>query len=312
MRIWLKTVILAIAVFQGSFAWASRLGMIDVESADLQETPTKESSIVTQLKKGTRVLASNVPLEGYHKVKTADGRVGWVKISDLVLQDTPEEEPEKLENPKPSEFGKELDRGAKSNSMRGPSLKVRALGGVTFYSASGIVANFDNLSLGYTFGGEIHTFLSRSWSVGLRVETISQSVSISDASTSKNYSISLGSLPLLLGLEFQVLDDKDFLIHVAGFGGYAISTRVTSVSLSDTTDTTAESSSGALTGLLKADLHYKVSKGFTLFLEGGYRYLQSGAMARPSPVGNGGGILNSNFTITMSGAVVGVGVGLTL
>lgn len=81
-------------IFITSSAYAARSAVVDVET-DLLTVPKNTASSVTRLKKGTKVAASNYPTEGYYKVRTPEGTLGWVKGNTLILGPMPDLTPGK-------------------------------------------------------------------------------------------------------------------------------------------------------------------------------------------------------------------------
>lgn len=71
-------------------AHAARTAVVDVDQTELYRGPQKDSQVLTHLKKGQHVTASNYPTEGYYKVRTVDGTLGWVKANTLELGPMPD------------------------------------------------------------------------------------------------------------------------------------------------------------------------------------------------------------------------------
>ncbi len=82
----------AIEVAQGGLteAHAARTAVVDVDKTEMLRGPQKDSQVLTVLKKGQHVTASNYPTEGYYKVRTVDGTLGWVKANTLELGPMPD------------------------------------------------------------------------------------------------------------------------------------------------------------------------------------------------------------------------------
>lgn len=297
------------SLFWVSAAQASRLATVDLDNVEVYESPKKGSKVIGTLKKDTHVLASNYPTENFHKIKTKEDLKGWVLADTLVLKDIPSGAPERTlagdEKPVHEEPQPEHVKRKKGEST--PSFKFRVLGGLNFYNAAGIVANFDNLKMGYGFGGELHFILSRFLSLGIRGELMSSSATLTDASTGKVFSVTLGSIPLMIGLEATLVDEDKLSIHLAALGGYGAATQVTSTIIAD--GSAAGVSTGTLTGLGKLDVHLKFTRAFSIFIEGGYRFLQTSSLTAPS--GTAASILNAGFNINLTGPFLGAGLSLS-
>jgi uncharacterized protein YgiM (DUF1202 family) len=65
---------------------AAQLAIVDVDSTPLYENPNTLSKVQIRLKKGQKVAASTYPLNGYYKVRTGKGMIGWVTTNVLILR----------------------------------------------------------------------------------------------------------------------------------------------------------------------------------------------------------------------------------
>ncbi len=83
---------LAVAIGLGlaSRAHAARGAKVDLPDVPMYKGPGKKYAEVMRLKKGTRLHASNYPTEGFYKVRTGAGQIGWVKAETLLLDPMPE------------------------------------------------------------------------------------------------------------------------------------------------------------------------------------------------------------------------------
>lgn len=71
-------------------AHAARTALVDVDQTAMLSGPQKDSQVLAHLKKGQHVTASNYPTEGYYKIRTVDGTLGWVKANTLELGPMPD------------------------------------------------------------------------------------------------------------------------------------------------------------------------------------------------------------------------------
>lgn len=79
-------------------AGAAQLAIVDVDKTPLYEMPNTSSKVQIPLKKGQKLAASTYPLNGYYKVKTGNGLIGWVTSETLILK-KPESATSKTEIP---------------------------------------------------------------------------------------------------------------------------------------------------------------------------------------------------------------------
>jgi uncharacterized protein YgiM (DUF1202 family) len=85
-----RLLVLALSIFSMAPAFAARTAVIDVDQTEMLRGPQKNSEVLQYLKKGQHVTASNYPTEGYYKVRTVDGTLGWVKANTLELGPMPD------------------------------------------------------------------------------------------------------------------------------------------------------------------------------------------------------------------------------
>lgn len=89
----LMCLICLFSLFGASELWSAQLGRVDVEDAPVLETPTSDAKVLEKLKKGVALAASDIPTQGYYKVRTPSGIVGWVSSDILIFAPAPPAEP---------------------------------------------------------------------------------------------------------------------------------------------------------------------------------------------------------------------------
>ena len=311
-------VFLLVILFGTSGAHAARLATVQEGGADVYEEADTTSKVVEKLPAKTDLAASNLPTAGFHKVRTPSGEIGWVQAASLILQPPPtDEELAAAGAPDPKDEAKRLEeeklelRYADSPGYIRQRVRLRLLGDVDLYTASGIVSNFNGISQGYSYGGELALMLSSHVGLAVRAEYLFQSVGLTDSTTGKNFLVSLNSLPIMLGLDVIVIQGPRASVHIAAYGGLSPETEFTSTDKTDTPppSNVADVVTSNFTALAKADLSWQFSKPISAFLEVGYRYLVTSPLTPPP--NNGALILNSPFTLNLSGPVLGAGIGIS-
>jgi uncharacterized protein YgiM (DUF1202 family) len=86
----MKRALILLSLFIIGVAHAARRAKVDVDNTEMYRGPQKDSEVLTHLKKGQRLTASNYPTEGFYKVRTVDGMIGWVKADTLNLGPMPD------------------------------------------------------------------------------------------------------------------------------------------------------------------------------------------------------------------------------
>jgi len=306
-------------------AWAARGATVDLADTEVFEGPGTKFKVVEKLPKGTALAASNLPIEGFFKVRTSTGLIGWVAADALVLQPPALDSAaaggvESLDAPgaAPAPMATAVVRpirAAPTRVERGSRqlIRIRALGGGYLNYFAGVVSNYTSLGFGGYGGGEVAFNLTPNFAAGVRVDYVMRSFVLTDLSTPsspQNYQIDMSALPVIAGMEYQYLTFGKFSSRVALFGGLAVLGRFQSMDLGVASSSTNESliNHVTFTGLLKVDLNWQFSRYFSVFAEAGYRYLRT-VEQTPSPSTNSGAaVLESRFILDHGGGVFGGGV----
>ncbi|HAR42298.1 MAG TPA: hypothetical protein DCS07_06655 [Bdellovibrionales bacterium] len=83
MPAYLNASIGLILLLVGTPGFSAQGARID-STAELKEGPGNNFRTIMKLQKNQLVAASNLPLEGFYKVRTAKGEIGWVSSEHLV------------------------------------------------------------------------------------------------------------------------------------------------------------------------------------------------------------------------------------
>ena len=281
-----------------SLTWGARPAEVDKDKVRVHENPHKMSRVLETLSRSTVIAVSNVPTEGFHKVRTPSGKIGWVIAEELALGPIPS--PEAIARSPQSETKRYAEKW----------VRVRGLGGLDFFSLTTPIPSFQ-ISLGYHFGGEIEYRLSPSWGIVLRVEQIVKTVGLTDSNTGKIFSLSLGSTPAMVGLDWVMIQGTNTSIRLGLFAGIGLQTYFRSTNLTDVPppDNVATLASTPITAMAKVEFNWQILPWLGAFCEGGFRYLQTPEMTTPS--GNGALILNPSFSLVLTSPFVGAGLGLS-
>ena len=309
----MQAVALAWALISGPSAWAARAGVVDVEGAEVFEGPGKGYRLVDKLHKGAQVAASNIPTEGFLKIRTTTGVVGWVQADALVLggegESAPSPDSQQAVVPGPASTAQDF----RSERQR-KFIRIKMLGGATLFNAQDVNERlrFDGIRNGVQYGGEVTFMFTNDLGMVIRVERLIKNLVAEDDPTNKTYQLDAGSFPVMAGVELALAKTPKFVSHFAMMAGLGIQTELRSTGLDFVDPNVTVFSDYAFTGLVKLSFSWMVFRNIGLFAEGGYRILRSRELL-PSPAGNGKEIFEVNhattaMTLDFSGAVVGGGV----
>jgi uncharacterized protein YgiM (DUF1202 family) len=321
----------AVLVLWAHPAFAARPGTVDADNVELREGPGTNYRALDKLPKGTPVAASNQPIDGYYKVRTGAGVIGFVPADALVLQPVPTDDapsgaaqaPPPESQVAPSDVPKPTlsNESAFRNKSTRRFVRLKAIGGYNFFSVSDVnsLLNANVLQFGFSAGGEIDFLFTPDLAFIIRVERVFKSVFAQDQKTLKSFSMNLTSYPVMAGLNLALTSDTHWSTHFAVMGGLGLLTDLTAIDLSDTAPNVTEMTSTTFTGVAAFDLTYSFNKTWSVFAEAGYRYLQtSQIIPGTSASANGAGIFESpnttNFvpvTLNLSGPFIGAGLGVS-
>ena len=319
-----------VACLFSALALAARPARVDVQDAELYEGPGRGFRLIEKLPKGTGVAISNVPTEGYFKVRTSAGTVGWIAADALQITDSDGSAasgpvdgmpvaptPRQSAPPGASESGP----GGWADRQFRPGrniLRLRLLGGYGFFKPGDIndQVNTTVIRNGFHFGGEINFLLPGELALVVRVENVLHGSLGRSTDTGTVFQWNLSSWPAMIGFEMNAAKESKFSSQFAVMGGLALATSFTSTSNLAAPNVTAIERYG-FAGLARFTLNWHFTKTFFTQVELGYRYLST-QKGVPSVVGNGNEILKDsalNFVpvaIDLSGPVGSVGVGFML
>lgn len=318
------------AVLAGSvLAWASsfsvpasaaQLGSVQGSGAELKSQPSRVSETIETLKKGEILQLSNFPTQGFYKVRSSSGNVGWVEVGSLssgsddsdapaspnaVQQDLAPEVSETIEPPtSPAHPATSIDlpeRVLRYTDQSDFPQRVQPSGEErrhplmsAFFGLQNVHLSDLNHLLGASplswntdFGVQLDVPLSRHLFWSSRLEHLSGSGS--DAS----YTYSTVSTPLTSGLSYAIYRKRGSMVRVSALIGVGIATRLDATADHQGAPNITEFSSTAFTQLAKLDMIFPVGVRTGFVFEGGYRGLASPSVGA-SVTGNGSSAFQVN------------------
>ncbi len=299
-----------------SGAWAARPGRVDVEGAEVYEGPGSSFKVVDKLPKGTPLAVSNVATEGFFKVRTPSGAVGFMSAEVLVMNETPAGAP-------PADTGPFSEIPSTTVAAReAPTRKYvrfRFLGGLNFFSVGDVntLFNFDELKLGFHGGMEFNLLLKSDIALVVRFERIFKTVVATDSVSRKSFQLDLNSTPVTTGVELLLSKDKKFFTQFVILGGLGIQTGLTSTALNEGAPNLTGYLDHAFTAMAKINGNWTLNKTWFFFGELGYRVLKTRTMASPGVAGAGQEAFKANnvfvpIALDLSGPFAGFGLAVSL
>jgi len=287
----------------GDSALAARKGVVELDEIELKETASKSGKVLEKLKKGEQVVASNLPLEGFYKVRTSSGTLGWIQEGQLTLEPVPPSDPEATDGDSKSDPKDPFKKPKEPERIVRQTIRFRGMGGLQMLSMNNMVPNY-TISQSLYYGGDLAILFTPGFGIVFRGEQLRQQLNLTSSGSSNAYQVQLASLPVMGGLEFGVLGDH-FSVHVSILGGVGLQS---SIKVVGTTDSTQGSVSAVmpLAALLKGDVTWQMSHVFGLFGEVGFRYLYAGGI---TPGGNSPALVSPS-NLDFRGAFFGGGLSI--
>ncbi|MGE4234233.1 MAG: SH3 domain-containing protein [Bacteriovoracia bacterium] len=267
--------------------------------------PNKTSQVLEYLPMGSEIRISSYPMPGgWYKVRSKTGAYGWVHESFLSVSKLTEEDKQRL-----------ADAGVRPNTKS--RLAIRGLAGFSFFRPDDLndIFGFDDLSTGYNFGGEIAYHLSERFAILLRGEFLYKDIFAKEFTSSTLYNVGIRSYPVMVGVDLFFFKLPAFRLSLGLMAGVAIATSFTTEAYSiSVPNNTVVLEANPFTSLARINLTRPLGRIFSVFVEGGYRYLKS-ADLDTSNTASGGVIYVKDYqykarNIDLSGIVLSAGVGL--
>lgn len=292
MRGWgLLTLALLLSFTQ--VALASRYAQVDVDSLEILAGPSRTFPVLETLKRGAPLTASNLPLEGYFKVRTASGVLGWVHAEQIKLLEPGEAPPPLLpETPAFATAPAPIDPKTGLEVQEAYDLfKIKLYGGLGGVSMAGLkqLLGFSTFGYGPQWGAQFHYAHTPRIGLFVRSEIIFKGITIQDSTVSAGavFTLDASTIPVFVGCEYALYSHRKFEWSTSAALGLGFAARMQSNYLSSTeVNNSTQFSSTAYGGLLKSDVEWRFHEKIGLFAEGGYRFLVTSDQT-PSSAGDG-------------------------
>jgi hypothetical protein len=315
-----------------SVASAAQNAQIIGPGGALKKYPRPSAETLESLPEGTALEVSNVPSQGFYRVRTSEGNLGWVAAqSILVGQEIPPPEDEippvaqvetkiSVEPPvaPPAETRTEtifVDQadGNKRSEMR-PKGKIWISGfwGIQHIHLSDLSSLLANplYSWEQHYGVQVDFPMTERLYWSFRAENMTGSVSAG----SEVFSAS--SFPISSGISYRLIEDRFFQMRLTALLGIGFSTRFDATATQLAAPNLTELSAAAFEQIIKLDQYFNVGKWTAFYFEMGYRNIASPSTG-PTTLGNGSASFQVNgqykpVSINLSGPMASMGIALRL
>lgn len=291
-------------VFAGPLAVAAQMGKVVTDQAPIYEFPQKGARVIGKVRKGLGYPVSNLPTEGYYKLRTNSGEYGWISGNDILVEGGKVEAYQKDidggSSPEPAATGKTEAPapdtewwGDRTRIQLGMGVHALAYGGISDY-----ISGTNSLNLGTQYSLEIQRKFFYLIYGAIRAQIMSADTGAQKISSSgTTQRIIQYGVPVEIGLILHPIHARKFRIGFGGYAGASLGTWTSVQTVTSGVDQTVKYSSIDPIGTLSVQVTYGLSKAFALFLDVSGRYHVTGNQA--ATVQNGVNI--PSFKINYSG-----------
>lgn len=308
----------------GTAALAAQVGTIIVDEAQVHQFPQGGSNVITTLPRDQSLAVSNIPTEGFYKVRLPSGELGWISGNDMLVGKKPaapaSAEPVTASAPEagvadPAVAVKPAARKKKKKEAPIPEVEEDAFDGddsrillmlgvqnpsyadfKESYVTEGLLPNSGVLL-------EMQFKLSKHFHWAARAEFNFAKVDAKEIATDKTQTLKQSSIPLMAGIVFSPVTTRGFRLGVGAYAGMALASTMTVAQTTPTLSEQVQYSSVDPLGLINAQMAFGIGTHTAIVVEGGYRYQKTGTLSASSRFG---GV--RALTIDYSGMVAHAGL----
>jgi hypothetical protein len=281
--------------FSTPAAQAAQVAQVIVTSANVYLYPQSGSKVISKLPRGESLAISNLPTEGFYKVRLASGDMGWVSGNDILsnagsgteaaipiasegdLSESPKAESRmRTRRPTRRKLREDAEEAVDPNDdsfrfMAGYGAQFPSLGGL-----SGAFTNTSSLNPGKHFGFEVQFRMSHTVYWSIRVESISASSS-SSLSATNTQALSIKEIPIQFGLVWSPITQRRFRLGLGAYLGGVPSAKasVTQTDSSTLIAKTVEYSTVEAVATAAVQMSFGLGDRIGVYLEAAYRYDQT-------------------------------------
>ncbi len=279
MRRTKKWLFLFSMIFPMASGHAAQSGRVVVDRAVIHEFPNAGSKKLKGFARGETLTVSNLPTEGFYKVRIAKDEYGWVSGNDILVEDGAVQSASLAEAPlaavgeavnpaAPEDFN-----GDKTRVLFGLGVHDLAYGGLSDHF---IGANDLNLGSHYSLELQRKIFYLLYWSI--RAELMNSESGDQAISSTTLQRIKSHSLPVQLGIVFHPIHARKFRLGLGLYGGLSFFTytEVEQTTSSVTNSVKYSTIDPVGTGVIQAT--YGLGKALGLIGEIAYRYQVTGSL----------------------------------
>jgi hypothetical protein len=288
---------------------AARPARVITGTAEILAEPRSDAQVLESLSNDAPVAISNQPTEGYFKVRTSAGKVGWISASVVQAEGEVPDAGQVEDLAQRSTGGPRIDRGT--------GVAISLLGGAAFGVPPDINVLFglEGARTYFGAGAEVEWRFTRRFGFLLRGEWQGENAVIVNTDGTATFTYVSFASPLQIGLNWAMIAGRSFELGLGAMGGISPVTWVSTEELPNTSgDAATFASTVGFTAAARLNAIFAVTSRFSLFLEGGWRMLLT-APVIPLEDASGSALWKNNdtqefipLTLSNSGPFIGGGL----
>lgn len=291
-------------------AQAAQTGKVIVSSAKIYVYPQSTSSVLANLKQGEAVTISNVPTEGFFKIRAPNGEIGWISGNDILAGSGAAPAIPSANNSQPNRR-KALPHRPIREGTKSEQEGFRALIGYGIASPSygGLTSSYSQVSLpsAKLLGFELQFKITKEVYWALRLETISATSGDTTFNSTTTQNVTIKEIPVEVGVMWSPISSRKLRLGLGGYLGAVPSASATITQTSGGHVSSVQYSTTEICAVLAAQGVVGLGDAFGIFLDLAYRYDQTGT----TPATNAIAIV-PGFKINYSGIIARAGLELRL
>lgn len=250
-------------------AQAAQVAQVIADEAVLHEYPQASSRALVRIQKGEQITVSNLPTEGFYKARAKTGEVGWLSGNDIHVA-------------APTAKGNAPVVARKQRKAAGPAsppedTRIQFSYGIDSFGYGDMKNVFDTTALsskGMVLEAAFRLNSSLFWA--LRAEMHTGETAETDVDTSTTQKLKQSTIPVEIGLQWDVHRSESLRFTLGAFLGMAISSSMTVTWTTSGAIEEVKYSSMDPCANFGVQAAYSLGGAFGLFADLGYHYQKTG------------------------------------
>jgi|GEM_PF-3108863 len=308
--------------FAVSSAHAAQLGTVIVDEAAVRVYPQAKSESIGTVHRDQKLAVSNLPTEGFYKVRLPDGEIGWISGNDVFVgaqkptragsdlresPDTTDDASTDASAPADETAASESSPPTRKKARKelkeldgypGDYSRILLMIGGQWPSYNGFKQKFVTEGIDPGYGGtlEFQFRMSKHFHWATRAEFTFSSVNSKDLGGGTTQTLKQSSIPLQLGINYSPVTNRGFRLGLGVYAGMVVSSSMVVSQSTSTLTEQVEYSSVDPTALGMIQMSFGLGKHIAMIGELGYRYEKTGTLPKTTRFGGNIGEISIDYS----------------